>query len=720
MKLNLKQTIIGFFAFLFLCFIAGNAFYSYKIFILDREEEVGLNLQKNTELLLDLVNKKFSDLKSNEEYISFLVDSVNINLDRYINSQDDVVIIGIIKASPKPTILKQYQNSRFSTRLSSKFNLTDKIFQDELLRNLNSDQQKNKTWLFVPHPNIKTALQIIKKPRENTYIYTVVDLTPIFEVISKDQTFINRIIVPEQAMSSDDALLLKSIDYKNKSKDIIPLLLGNETAKLSYIASNFGFVVLSLYKSNTDMTAFIMHNQITFYLMIVVFGIIFLAGYFVLRQFFIQLRYLETDLLKLKSGELENLINTSDSQYGEIASFSTNINEIVSEFKTQIKSKDILVAKTESQLKTLRMLTEQKDLSTKSGHSPFDDISTNIYNIGSNIAYKSQFEYFINFTDTTITKLEKSLENYSHDKELEMFIFYLDELASGFWLFGFDDLIKKSKQTKQLSIDLKQKGSLSQNLSTLRSQVLMLKIEFNKLLEKQDLELGSSFTAKDFYLEVSKNKISEFKEHVFRTQNLNLINQYVEGFLKFPVKNYLIIFNYFCIKQAKKHKKSFLGIRFQNENLLVEPDSLMPLLYSMVYVLNFSIVHSLESPKNRRTYGKGEEGTIIVSFDEIINGDKKLFSIVIQDDGAGIDNSKVIELLSFQKSAEEIGKLSAKEIQSMIFSPIFSDNTIQSNLDDFAYGLNIVQNLVKKHNGQIEIESETSKGNTFTFILPLV
>jgi hypothetical protein len=525
--------------------------------------------------------------------------------------------------------------------------------------------------------------------------------------------------VPDQALSSDDSFLLKTFNYKDKPKDSVSFLLNGDSARLSYISSSLGFIVLSMYKSSSTFTSFLFYNQITFYIAIVIFGLVFFAGYFILRDFFIQLRYLESDLTKLRSGELENLINTSDSKYKEISSFTQLINEIVTEFKSHIKGKDALVAKSESQLKTLRMLTEQKDLSTKSNHSPFDDISTNIYTIGSNIAYKSQFEYFINFTDSIILKLEKSLDNFSHDKELEMFIYYLDELSSGFWLFGFDELIKKSKQTKQLSIDLKQKGSLSQNLSTLRSQALMLKIEFNKLLEKQDLELGSSFTAKDFYVEVSKNKIADFKEHVFRTQNLNLINHYVEGFLKFPVKNYLIIFNYFCLKQSKKHKKAFLGIRFQNEDLLVEPDSLMPLLYSMVYVLNFCIVHSIESPKNRRTYGKGEEGTIIVSFDEIINGDKKLFSIVIQDDGAGIDNNKVIELLSFQKTTEEISKLTPKEIQSMIFSPIFSDNTLQSSLDDFAYGLNIVQRLVLKNNGQIEIESEPGKGNTFTFIVPM-
>jgi hypothetical protein len=719
MKLNLKQTIFGLFVILFLFFISGNALYSYKIFVVDRDAQTNQNLQKNAELLFDLVNKKFSDLKNNEEYVSFLVDSININLDRYINSQDDVVVIGVIKVSPKPTILKQYQNSRFSTRLSSKFNLTDKVFQDELLKAINSEQQKNKTWLFVPHPNIKTALQIIKKPRENTFIYAVVDLTSTFEVFSKDQTFTNKIIVPDQALSSDDSFLLKTFNYKDKPKDSVSFLLNGDSARLSYISSSLGFIVLSMYKSSSTFTSFLFYNQITFYIAIVIFGLVFFAGYFILRDFFIQLRYLESDLTKLRSGELENLINTSDSKYKEISSFTQLINEIVTEFKSHIKGKDALVAKSESQLKTLRMLTEQKDLSTKSNHSPFDDISTNIYTIGSNIAYKSQFEYFINFTDSIILKLEKSLDNFSHDKELEMFIYYLDELSSGFWLFGFDELIKKSKQTKQLSIDLKQKGSLSQNLSTLRSQALMLKIEFNKLLEKQDLELGSSFTAKDFYVEVSKNKIADFKEHVFRTQNLNLINHYVEGFLKFPVKNYLIIFNYFCLKQSKKHKKAFLGIRFQNEDLLVEPDSLMPLLYSMVYVLNFCIVHSIESPKNRRTYGKGEEGTIIVSFDEIINGDKKLFSIVIQDDGAGIDNNKVIELLSFQKTTEEISKLTPKEIQSMIFSPIFSDNTLQSSLDDFAYGLNIVQRLVLKNNGQIEIESEPGKGNTFTFIVPM-
>lgn len=719
MKLNFRQSIIGLFAILFLFFILGNAFFSYRIFVTNQDLQAKSDLIRNNELLFDLVNKKFSDLKSNEEYLSFLVDSANINLDRYINSQDDIVTMGIIKSTPKPTILKQYQNSRFTTRLSSKFSLTDKVFQDEILKNFSADMQKNKTWLFYPHPNIKTALQLIRKPRENSFIYVVVDISSSFDVISKDQSYINKIIVPDQPLSSDDSLLLKTFDYKSKAKDVIDFKLGEDDAKLSYIYSNFGFVVVSFLKTTNHFSSFLLHNQITFYLLLIVFGIIFILGFFIFRSFFIQLNLLEKDLVKIKSGELESLIDTLDSSYKEISIFSSLINEILSETKADLKNKDSLVAKAESQLKTLRMLTEQKDLATKSNHSPFDDISTNIYTIGSNIAYKSQFEHFISFTDFTITHLEKSLDNISHDKELEMFIFYLDELSSGFWLFGFDELIKKSKQTKQLSLDLKQKGSLNQNLSTLRSQVLMLKIEFNKLLEKQDLEMGSSFMAKDFFVEVSKNKINDFKEHVFRSQNLNLINQYVDGFLKFPVKNYLIIFNYFCLKQAKKHKKSFLGIRFQNESLLVEPDALMPILYSMVYVLNFCIVHSVESPKNRRTYGKGEEGTIIVSFDEIINADKKFISIIVEDDGIGIDNNKVIELLSFQKSPEEISKLSASEIQSMIFSPIFSDNSIQSNFDDFGYGLYIVQKLIKKYNGQIEIKSEQGKGNIFTFIVPL-
>ena len=65
---------------------------------------------------------------------------------------------------------------------------------------------------------------------------------------------------------------------------------------------------------------------------------------------------------------------------------------------------------------------------------------------------------------------------------------------------------------------------------------------------------------------------------------------------------------------------------------------------------------------------------------------------------------------------EDTGQGIPEEIQDKIFDPFF---TTKEHKDGTGLGLSIVYNIVKKHNGHIEVKSTPGKGATFIIHLPL-
>ena len=67
-------------------------------------------------------------------------------------------------------------------------------------------------------------------------------------------------------------------------------------------------------------------------------------------------------------------------------------------------------------------------------------------------------------------------------------------------------------------------------------------------------------------------------------------------------------------------------------------------------------------------------------------------------------------------SIADTGKGMTEEVKTKIFQPFFTTKDVGEGT---GLGLSISYGIIKKHDGQIEVESTVGKGTTFTITLPI-
>jgi len=137
----------------------------------------------------------------------------------------------------------------------------------------------------------------------------------------------------------------------------------------------------------------------------------------------------------------------------------------------------------------------------------------------------------------------------------------------------------------------------------------------------------------------------------------------------------------------------------------------------LVHLVRNAIDHGIESPARRVAAGKPETGNVRLSAQQ--EGDH--VSIVVRDDGAGIDPEKI------RRSAVDKGlidsdaaaRLTADECLQLIFLPGFSTRTEVSDLSGRGVGMDVVQSKIRELSGLVNIQSEIGAGSCFTIRVPL-
>jgi two-component system chemotaxis sensor kinase CheA len=137
----------------------------------------------------------------------------------------------------------------------------------------------------------------------------------------------------------------------------------------------------------------------------------------------------------------------------------------------------------------------------------------------------------------------------------------------------------------------------------------------------------------------------------------------------------------------------------------------------LTHLVRNAVGHGIEDAAERVRLGKPARGTI--RLDAYHQGNQVI--VEIKDDGGGIDSQKVKSKALEKKivSVDEAERLTEADILGLVFRPGFSTAEEITELAGRGVGLDVVQSVLHRLKGTVEIETHAGQGTTFRLKLPL-
>jgi len=135
----------------------------------------------------------------------------------------------------------------------------------------------------------------------------------------------------------------------------------------------------------------------------------------------------------------------------------------------------------------------------------------------------------------------------------------------------------------------------------------------------------------------------------------------------------------------------------------------------LVHLVRNSLDHGLETPEKRLASGKPETGLLH------LNAYHQGGTIVIEisDDGAGLNEEKILGKAIERGLVSSDETLSPEKIHELIFMPGFSTADEVSDVSGRGVGMDVVRKNIHSLGGSVDVSSTPGLGSTFTIRLPL-
>ena len=165
-----------------------------------------------------------------------------------------------------------------------------------------------------------------------------------------------------------------------------------------------------------------------------------------------------------------------------------------------------------------------------------------------------------------------------------------------------------------------------------------------------------------------------------------------------------------CDATGKQARLELLGGEVMLDDRVVND-----LINPLVHLLRNAVDHGLETPAVRARSGKPQEGALRLAFAREGN------HIVIrcEDDGAGLDLTRIHGLAVQRGLIPEAAELSDADIARLILLPGFTTHNSVSEISGRGVGMDIVNTGIRKLKGTLDIQTVSGQGCCFTLSLPL-
>jgi two-component system chemotaxis sensor kinase CheA len=137
----------------------------------------------------------------------------------------------------------------------------------------------------------------------------------------------------------------------------------------------------------------------------------------------------------------------------------------------------------------------------------------------------------------------------------------------------------------------------------------------------------------------------------------------------------------------------------------------------LTHLVRNAVDHGIENPDERLRNGKAAQGTVCL--DAYHQGNQVI--VEVSDDGRGIDAPKVKATAMGRGSlrADNAARLSEAEILQFIFQPGFSTAEKITEVSGRGVGLDVVQTVLQRLKGTVQVETRPGQGTKFRLQLPL-
>ena len=137
----------------------------------------------------------------------------------------------------------------------------------------------------------------------------------------------------------------------------------------------------------------------------------------------------------------------------------------------------------------------------------------------------------------------------------------------------------------------------------------------------------------------------------------------------------------------------------------------------LMHILRNAVGHGIEMPEERTRAGKRPQGTLRLN--AYHQGNQVV--IEVSDDGRGIDAGKVRQRAVAQRllKPDEAARLTEAETLALILRPGFSTAEEITELSGRGIGLDVVQTVLTRLKGTVQIDTTAGRGTTFRLRLPL-
>jgi two-component system chemotaxis sensor kinase CheA len=137
----------------------------------------------------------------------------------------------------------------------------------------------------------------------------------------------------------------------------------------------------------------------------------------------------------------------------------------------------------------------------------------------------------------------------------------------------------------------------------------------------------------------------------------------------------------------------------------------------LTHLVRNAVSHGIESSEERVRSGKSPRGTIHLT--SYHHGNQVI--VEISDDGRGIDSQKIRAkaVATTLITDEEADRMGESAILDLVFKPGFSTADEITEVSGRGVGMDVVQNVLHRLKGSVEIETRPGRGTTFRLKLPL-